>query len=190
MNLIRPVILRGDYVLNGASGGLGRQAMAVSEQCVAVVEFHFNSGPASARGGEVHFQPGVAESRRFAELMWDGIASTGLPAHGTTPVQPALERSAFIVQYSMPTILLEPLFLSNVEQAGWLHTPDRFEALAASIVKAILAFVGPAATIGLSPGHAYKTSAPNDTGAPCLHGDNEKRHVLEMVERVQALLVN
>ena len=49
----------------------------------------------------------------------------------------------------MPTILLEPLFLMNVEQAAFIHTDANLELLADAIVAAITGFFLDGGPIGL-----------------------------------------
>jgi N-acetylmuramoyl-L-alanine amidase len=186
----RPIILRGDYAGNGASGH-ERQESAKREGCICVVEFHFNSDSDSkARGGETHFQKGVPDSLKFADAMWAEIASTGLPSHGTEPVKSTAvaKRSAFIDRYEMPAILLEPLFVSNPGQAKWIHDPKNVGNLASVISAGIKGQFPKGGRVGLSPGHAYKTNTPEDKGAKCALGDHEVDHVLALVEQVEKLL--
>src|SRR4051812_1272922 len=118
-----PVVLKGDYVVATGSMGHQRQAMAQSSGCICVVEFHFNSFAGPVQGGEITYQVNNAASQPFAVSMWTEIAATGLPPHGTpvrdTTINP---RAAFIEAYAMPTILLEPLFISDQGQAAWLHS--------------------------------------------------------------------
>ena len=42
--------------------------------------------------------------------------------------------------------------------------------------------------IGLSVGHKYKTSNPNDRGAACVFGDWEADHAEALAKKVAALL--
>jgi N-acetylmuramoyl-L-alanine amidase len=185
------VILRGDYTSDTA---LERQQMALQQGCVAVVDVHFNSAESSnASGGEVHFQSTAAltsESRRFAEQMWERLALTGLPPHGSNPVRSTNEapRSAFINSYLMPTVLLEPLFISNREQADWLHQRNNVQLLANAINEAIRFTFPRGGLFGLSPGHVFKTSSPDDPGAGCARLDHERDHTLPVVEAVANLL--
>jgi N-acetylmuramoyl-L-alanine amidase len=181
----RPVLLKGDYV-STAPNGRERQALAKKEGCLVVVDFHFNwfEKPA-VKGGEVHFKRNSSDSEAFANVMWHSLSGLGLPAHGNAPVHEAVERSAFINFYEMPTVLLEPLFVSNADQAKWLHEAKNAEALAVAIADAIKKHVS-SGTIGLSPGHAHKSSP--DPGSKCAVGDNEVDHVLKLVERVTHLL--
>ena len=189
--IYRPLILKGDYAGDGASGH-ERQRMAKSKGCICVVEFHFNSAAdAKARGAEVHFQKGVPDSLKFADAMWAEIATVGLPGHGNMPVKSTAEakRSAFIDHYEMPAILLEPLFISNPEQAKWIHEEANLQKLAAVISAGIKGEFFKGGTIGLSPGHAYKTSSPSDKGSKCSLGDQEVDHVLKLIKAVEQILM-
>jgi hypothetical protein len=122
--------------------------------------------------------------------MWAEIASTGLPPHGGQPVKSTQEapRSQFIVYYDMPTILLEPLFISNTDQASWIHDSGNSQLLAAAIARAIKGQFLSGGPIGLSPGHAYKTSQPTDPGSTCALGDTERDHTLALVDLVSQQL--
>jgi N-acetylmuramoyl-L-alanine amidase len=155
------VILQGDYVSTH-----DRQKMAVTHGCICVVDFHFNSfANTTAQGGSVIYQLGNPISKAFADVTWAEIAAIGLPPHGS-PVQSTTQapRGAYITSYIMPTILLEPLFISSPPQATWLHNASNFNHLADAISAAILGqFLG-FGPIGLSPGHAFKSKP--DPGAP------------------------
>lgn len=187
----KPVELHGDYAGSGAAGH-ERQEMAKKLGCVCVIDFHFNSAEdAGAKGGEVIYQKDSATSKQFAEGMWGEIRAI-LPAHGSKPVKSTDDapRGAYINHYEMPTILVEPLFISNDDQAHWIHDfkGQNLEKLAALIVLGIKGQFLSGGAIGLSPGHAYKTSAPKDKGSNCRLGDFEVDHVLELVRLVKEKL--
>ena len=189
----KAVLLKGDYTHATQVSNKERQASAKAAGCIGVVEFHFNStGNAEVEGGEVYYQEKVPASRAFAEVMWEKIHGIGLPAHGdplkSTAINP---RTVFIDFYEMPTILLETLFLSNPDQAAWLHGddgPKHMEALADAIAAGIRAYFPDGGIIGLSPGHAFKTSNPNDTGARCKGGDFEANHTVVLAGLVEQRL--
>jgi hypothetical protein len=184
----KPVELHGNY------GGLGptgheRQELAQKLGCVCVVDFHFNAAAdSSEKGGEVIYQKNSAMSKEFAEAMW-GEIRTALPAHGAKPVKSTDDapRAAYINHYSVPTILLEPLFVSNDDQARWLHDfkGENLKKLAALLTMGIKGHFLSGGAIGLSPGHAYKSSSPKDKGSKCRLGDFEVDHVLEIVRLVK-----
>jgi len=173
MALFHPVMLTGDYLTVH-----DRQLQAFTEQCVCVVEFHFNSGVPAAHGGEVHYQQADAVSHDFANAMWAAIAATGLPPHGNHPVKSTAteKRSRWIDHYLMPTILLEPLFISNVGQADWLQTNRTY--LADAIADCIRSYFLTGGHIGLSAGHAGKSTP--DPGAPCVLGGSEADYTVDL----------
>lgn len=183
MAIFPPILLTGDYL-----GPYDRQQQALNSGCVGVVEFHFNSvADPSAMGGEVHYKNSLDGSREFAEMLWASLLSIGLPSHGGQPVKSTVEapRSAWIIEYSMPAIVLEPLFISNLEQANWLH--NNRDTLADAIVAGIKLFFPPnKGPIGLSAGHAGK-SAP-DSGSSCALGDYEADHTVDLRDRVMSRL--
>jgi hypothetical protein len=189
----KPVELHGDYTGSGPTGH-ERQEMAKTLGCVCVVDFHFNAAEDRGEsGGEVIYQKNSAASREFAEAMWGEIGKA-LPAHAAKPVKSTDDapRAAYINHYSIPTILLEPLFVSNDGQARWLHDSqgENLEKLAALITSGIRGHFPSGGAIGLSPGHAYKTRSPADRGARCRLGDSEVDHVLEVVRLVKEGLRN
>jgi N-acetylmuramoyl-L-alanine amidase-like protein len=188
MDLIHaPAILKGDYVVKAGSMGHQRQAMAQDVGCICVVEFHFNSFTSAVQGGEVTHQVNSAESQPFAVSMWDEIAATGLPPHGT-PVRGTKSnpRAAFIEAYAMPAILLEPLFISDSRQAAWLHDPSNATSLAHAVTAGIVRHFPDGGTIGLSAGHNFKSTELADRGAMCASGaDMEADHTLSQMAAVE-----
>jgi hypothetical protein len=137
------------------------------QQCLCVVEFHFNSSEnASSAGGEVHFQPGREQSKQFAQTMWASLAGAGLPESKQKAVHSTKERkrSSWIDHYAMTAILLEPLYISNLKWATWLHNNEA--NLAAAIADGIRTMFPFGGRIGLSAGHAGKSQG--DPGAPCV----------------------
>ena len=184
----QPVELRGDYTGSGPAGH-ERQEMAKKLGCVCVVDFHFNAAKdARENGGAVVYQKNSAASEDFAEAMWRQIG-TALPAHAAKPVRSTDDapRGAYINHYSVPTILVEPLFLTNDDQAHWLHDTkgENLKKLAALMTSGIKGQFPSGGAIGLSPGHAYKTRLPNDRGGICRLGDFEVDHVLQIVRLVK-----
>jgi N-acetylmuramoyl-L-alanine amidase len=173
----QPIYLYGDYVNTH-----DRQQLALVQQCLCVVEFHFNSATPAARGGEVHYKALDINSQQFAQAMWDELAAIGLPAHGNQPVKSTTEspRSGWIDHYQMIAIVLEPLFISNAGQAAWLHANG--DTLADALAEGIKGTFPAGGRIGLSAGHAYKSV--NDPGAACAAGDHEADHTVDMVNRV------
>jgi N-acetylmuramoyl-L-alanine amidase len=183
MAVYQPIILTGDYVGNHA-----RQQQAFAQQCLCVVEFHFNAGSANATGGEVYYKQGDPDSQSFADAMWAEIASTGLAANGQQPVKSSATntRTGWIDHYAMIAILLEPLFISNRAQATWLHDNTNATNLADAIAAAIKGTFPDGGRIGLSAGHAGKTIP--DPGANCVLGDHEADHTVDLRNMVSQSL--
>jgi N-acetylmuramoyl-L-alanine amidase len=156
MAVYQPIFLTGDYVDTH-----DRQRQALDQQCVCVLEFHFNASTSTGmRGGEVYHKPSHEDSRYFAEAMWAELAAIGLPpVTGGRPVKStaAASRTRWIDHYAMIAILLEPLFISNQAQAQWLHL--NVGRLAEAVVTAIQGTFPFGGRIGLSAGHENRPAA-------------------------------
>jgi len=160
-----------------------------------VIEFHFNSaGDKAASGTEVWHRQYSIPSRHLATILHDRITNLGFKPRG---VKPAVQtsRASFINSYP-PTclvVLLEPCFVSNRSDAEKLHQDGFIDRLADAVVAGIRDFIKATANkkfavIGLSVGHRYKTSNPNDKGAPCVFGDWEADHAEALAKKVAELL--
>jgi hypothetical protein len=64
------------------------------------------------------------------------------------------------------SLLLEPLFVSDEEQARIAKSPVGIETIATIIFQMIVKFYPNGGLIALSPGHKYKVTSPSDRGAP------------------------
>ena len=179
------VFLTGDYAIRSV-----RQRQAAAEGCVLTVDFHFNSNGPTAKGAEVYFRTGDNASREAAKRVIANFQALGLPDHGD-PVKSATDgegRAAFINRYQNTAILLEPLFVSNPQQAQWLHAPGNIDKLAVAVADAIRASTQAGDVIGLSIGHLGKDSSPSDRGADCRLHDTEAAHGEAMARAVAKLL--
>jgi hypothetical protein len=96
-------------------------------------------------------------------------------------------RASFINSYPCAAVLLEPLFISNRQEAAWIHDIGNLRALGESIASEIAKYNG--AVIGLSIGHKFKSSAPDDRGALCILGDTEADHAERLAKVVAAALM-
>lgn len=181
----RVVFLTGDYGVRPI-----RQRQAVAAGCALTVDFHFNSNGPAARGAEVYFRTNHNPSKELARRVIQNFQALGLPDHGD-PLKSATDgegRAAFINRYQNTAILLEPLFVSNLQQAQWLHEPGNLDNLARAVADAIRSSTNPADVIGLSIGHLGKDSSPSDRGAPCKLHDMEATHGEAMARAVAQLL--
>jgi hypothetical protein len=68
------------------------------------------------------------------------------------------------------SLLLEPLFVSDAEQAKIASSEDGQNRIALIIVQMITHFYPNGGLIAFSPGHKYKVNSPRDRGAP-VHPD-------------------
>jgi hypothetical protein len=98
-------------------------------------------------------------------------------------------RGDFNLRYtSMPAILLEPLFASNPQHAEWIRSDAGQLRLARILSESIQRFFQQGGLIGFSVGHKYKTSSPNDRGAPVLGGALEADCAEKVLRKTKALL--
>ena len=185
------VWLKGDYTGKNKE----RQRQAEKERCDIVIEFHFNSaGDKAASGTEVWHRQYSIPSRHLATILHDRITNLGFRPRGVKSAVPT-SRASFINSYP-PTcvvVLLEPCFVSNRSDAEKLHQGGFIDRLANAIVAGIKDFIKTNANkkfavIGLSVGHKYKTSNPNDKGASCVFGDWEANHAEDLAKKVAELL--
>lgn len=91
---------------------------------------------------------------------------------------------------AMPAVLLEPLFASNPTHAQWIRSESGQRRLSACLARTIYAFYPHDAHIGLSVGHKYKTSKPNDRGVEVYGGGSEAEYAEVVLKLTQELLVN
>jgi N-acetylmuramoyl-L-alanine amidase len=188
---LKIVWLKGDYTGKNKE----RQRQAEKERCDIVIEFHFNSADDKAASGtEVWHRQYSMFSRQLASILHDKITALGFKRRGVkSAVQDS--RASFINSY--PTtclvVLLEPCFVSNRSDAEKLHQDGFMDKLASAIVAGIQDFLKTViyrkfVVIGLSVGHKYKTSNPNDKGAACVFGDWEADHAEALAKKVAELL--
>lgn len=183
----RVVMLTGDYV-----GHHVRQAQARAAGVKLSIEFHFNSNGPSSVGSGVYFKPGDAASQAAAQQLQNGFNQLFQNHNGwggtAKPSSADGGRSAFIDSYANPAVLIEPLFVSNNQQADWIHVDANLNSLAANIASSLVAVTQSGDLIGLSIGHLGKDSAPGDRGADCIDGDTEATHGEKLALAVRALL--
>lgn len=173
-----------------------RQKQANQDQCVAYVEHHFNSAINSLANyslvvtGRSASETSKSWGRWYAKqvgrefmvpLSGDrGILVGGYNGRGNANLKGTV----------MPAILLEPLFASNPEQAELIRSAEAQDKLAKVLVDSIVEFFPEGGLIAFSVGHKYKTSRPNDRGAP-LHGGGVEADFAEIVlEKAKHLLEN
>lgn len=115
------------------------------------VSIHFNGGPPSLRGTETYYNSENAgpESRRLAESLQAHVV-TALREYGYETADRGAKEDLlagkpyghfFSLRGSMPSALVEGLFLSNPTEAALLLRADAREALARGYADGILAYV-------------------------------------------------
>lgn len=176
---------KGDY--------LARQLAANADKAVAYVEHHFNSAgptanyalvvvgsnasPTSVNWGS-WYAKAVAE--RFGSKVYreDGVARGGLDGRGDGNVK----------HTSMPAVLLEPLFVSNPQQAEIVRSASGQAALARILAESIRRFFPLGGLVAFSVGHKYKTSRPNDRGAELAGGGMEADYAEKVLQQTADML--
>lgn len=172
---------------------LERQRAANADKAVAYVEHHFNSAGPTANYALVvvgsnasqtsvnwgsWYAKAVAEQFGSQVYRPDGVAKGGLDGRGDGNVK----------HTNMPALLLEPLFVSNPQQADILRSESGQAALARILAESIRRFFPLGGLIAFSVGHKYKTSSPNDRGAALAGGGNEADYAEKVLEQAAVLL--
>jgi len=171
-----------------------RQRRANEDGCVAYVEQHFNSSDNTSAGYSVVITGANASqtsknwgcwyaqavSREFGVKLGgsEGIMVGGYGGRGDENLR----------HTRMPAILLEPLFASNPQHAGWIRSEDGQQRLAMILCESIQRFFQDGGLIGFSVGHKYKPSRPNDRGANVFGGGMEADFAEAVLSRAKLLL--
>jgi len=159
---------KGDY--------LERQKQANTDGCVAYVEHHFNSAASPSASYTVVITGANASqtSRNWGRWYAQAVAREfELRVGGFT---------------HMPAILLEPLFVSNPQQAEWVRSAEGQTRLARILSDSIQRFFQDGGLIGFSVGHKYKRSSPKDRGAAVAGGGWEADYAEQVLLKAQSLL--
>jgi len=179
-------VYKGDY--------LDRQLSANKDKAVAYVEHHFNSaGPtasyalvivgSNASQTSVNwgswYAKAVAEQFNTKVYRDDGVSRGGLDGRGDGNLK----------HTAMPAVLLEPLFVSNPQQAGIVRSVGGQQALARILVESIRRFFPQGGLIAFSVGHKYKKSRPKDRGAELAGGGNEADFAEMVLKQAAEMLV-
>ena len=90
----------------------------------------------------------------------------------------------------MPAVLLEPLFASNPQQAEIIRSKSGQAVLAQILAESIRRFFPKGGLVAFSVGHKYKTSAPNDRGAPLAGGGDEADFAEKVLEKAAQILTS
>lgn len=172
---------------------LERQSAANNDKAVAYVEHHFNSAGPTANYSLVvvgsnasqtsvnwgsWYAKAVAEQFGTQVYRPDGVARGGLDGRGDGNVK----------HTTMPAVLLEPLFVSNPQQAEIVRSAAGQATLARILAESIRRFFPQGGLIAFSVGHKYKTSRPDDRGAALAGGGAEADYAEKVLQQAAALL--
>ena len=172
---------------------LERQVAASRDKAVAYVEHHFNSAGPTANYALVvvgsnasqtsvnwgsWYAKAVAEHFGTRVYQKDGVARGGLDGRGDGNVK----------HTTMPAVLLEPLFVSNPQQADIVRSAAGQAALARILAESIRRFFPQGGLIAFSVGHKYKTSRPSDRGADLAGGGSEADYAEKVLQQAAVLL--
>jgi N-acetylmuramoyl-L-alanine amidase len=95
---------------------------------------------------------------------------------------------ANIKKTKMPAILVEPLFVSNPEQARIVKSLAGQQALAAILSESIMYMFPKGGRVAFSIGHKYKKSRPKDRGAAVYGGGVEADYSEKVLKLAEILL--
>lgn len=156
------------------TAGLGyRTTLADALGAHAFVSIHNNAepdGPSDRPGTETYYQSRSPASRRLAGLLYEEVAST-LAAFEASWVsdrdagaKPRLNASGgdyygLLRRASVPTVLVEALFISNPSEEALLRRGDVREAIAAAMTRALERYIATD-----DPGSGYVEPYPREPG--------------------------
>ncbi|MCK5720274.1 MAG: N-acetylmuramoyl-L-alanine amidase [Thiomargarita sp.] len=173
-----------------------RQKQANQDRCSAYVEHHFNasanvnSNYAMVITGRLASQTSKSWGRWYARRISEQFNS---PMGGTEGILVGgyNGRGNGNLKYTrMPAILLEPMFISNPQQAAIVKDVEGQDKLAKVLAESIVSFFPDNSRIGFSIGHKYKTSRPRDRGASVYGGGTEADYAEIVMEKAKYILEN
>lgn len=177
---------RGDYI--------ERQRQANADNCVAYVEHHFNSSASvEANYAVVIVGANASQTSRNWGRWYAGRVATefGVRVGGDQGILVGGfngRGDGNLRHTDMPAVLLEPLFVSNPQQAEIVRSDAGQQRLAEMLTESIQRFFQKGGLIGFSVGHKYKTSNPNDRGAAVAGGGWEADYAEAVLLKTQVLL--
>jgi len=184
------------YEIQWFRGDYGeRQRAANAAGVVCYVEAHFNAlandrpGMADNPALCIVGSNASATSRNWAAWFTAAVAAEFGIRDGGVLVGP--KRGDWNVRLTaMPAILLEPLFVSDPEQAEIARSEQGQDRLARIIADSVRRFFPEGGPVGFSVGHKYKRSAPHDRGAPVHGGGTEAELAEQVLQRAAKLLTH
>lgn len=181
-------IYKGDYS--------SRQRQANHDGAVAYVEQHFNSSvdPQSNCSLAIVATNASETSKKWATLYaklvdqeftevpkvcgLNGLRVGGYDGRG----------NGNLSRTNMPAILCEPLFASNPVHADIIRSDEGQLRLAQCLVQSITQIFPNGGLIGMSIGHKYKSSNPNDRGAYLAGGGMEGDYAEAVILKAKQIL--
>jgi hypothetical protein len=177
---------KGDYI--------ERQQRANADEAIAYVEHHFNSSSAPTAAYTVVITGSNASqtSRNWGRWYAQAISREfDVPIGGDQGIKVGGydgRGDGNLRHTAMPAILLEPLFASNPRHADIVRSEDGQMRMAQVLVDSIKRFFPDGGLIAFSVGHKYKTSNPNDRGAPLVGGGTEAECAEKVLLKAEAML--
>lgn len=116
---------------------------ALHSSCDMLVSIHFNAGPPAARGAECFVVDKDTNSRKLAAGILNEICLLGIPGRGIKPDNRGAHSRLGIlrgVYRSVPAVLVESGFITNVEDAALLKNREFQDDLARAISRAIVIY--------------------------------------------------
>ena len=171
-----------------------RQRRANADQAIAYVEHHFNSSSSpTAEYTVVITGSNASQTSRNWGRWYARVISRefGVPVGGDQGIMVGGYQGrgdGNLRHTNMPAILLEPLFVSNSAHANIVRSEDGQMRLARILVDSIKRFFPDGGLIAFSVGHKYRTSKPNDRGAPVVGGGAEAEFAEKVLLMAETML--
>ena len=179
-----------------------RQEQAIADGCDCYIEHHFNSfGNWRVNYGLAIYLPSQKYSFESKDLA--ALYSSCLQSEVSWQVKPATTKTYARAVNSLekitehtPAILIEPCFISKPEIANKLQGANTSLIMICAYALIMTINNGGYRNVGISIGHKYKTSRPNDRGANSVIGfDNDGKPIYglpeaEIVEQVINKVMN
>ncbi len=185
MNKYEVVWCTGDYP--------ERQQFANDAGCDGYVEHHFNAlaydrpgikdNPVLCIVGHNASQTSKNWAADYSQLI---VGRYGFRNSGVIQVEKYKRGDQNMRYFNKPCILVEPLFVSEPEQAAIALSPEGQQTLGLILADSIMTAFPNGAKMGFSIGHRGKSSSPYDTGAPVVGSKLTEADLSEAVLKVAA----
>ena len=169
-----------------------RQKEANEDGAICYIEQHFNSVEdnkvnytlvlVKEDSPEISFQMGEYYTEKISKKFQIKKGN----GKGLTIIKDGDRGYGNLKYAEMPSILLEPFFLSSPEGLKWAQ--ERQDELAEILAETIYVYFPEGGLIAFSIGHKYKYSRPDDTGAGPFDGMNEIDFNEKVLEKAAKIL--